>query len=143
MSVIVEPLIASQVSTLVSLFNETITKRQKEMFDYCQTLGEVYTGYVDEKFVCCWGLIPPSFLSNQAYLWMWAPNPMPHQFVFIRQSQLQIEKMLERYSEIIGDCLIENRSAQRWLKWLGAEFGQPKGNALPFVIRREKWVRVH
>jgi len=46
---------------------------------------------------------------------MWAPNPMKHQFVFIRQSQMQVQKMLERYPEIIGECAENNRSAQRWL----------------------------
>jgi hypothetical protein len=125
------------------MFSGAITKRQKDMFDYCQTLGEVYTGFVDGEFVCCWGLIPPSFLSNQAYLWMWGPEPLPHQFVFIRQSQLQVQRMLSKYEEVIGDCLVKNRSAQKWLKWLGAEFGPPNNGALPFVIRREKWAQVH
>jgi len=67
---------------------------------------------------------------------MWAPEPMKHQFVFIRRSQIQVQKMLERYDSIIGDCLLGNRSAQRWLKWLGAEFQPLKNGLLPFVIRR-------
>ncbi len=49
---------------------------------------------VEEEFVCCWGLIPPSFVSMQAYLWMWAsPLLQEHQFVFIRHSQRQVEEM--------------------------------------------------
>ena len=138
MRVIVEPLIGSRVSSLISIFSG-ITSRQLDMFDYCQTLGEVYTGFVDGEFICCWGLIPPSFISNQAYLWMWAPEPMKYQFTFIRQSQLQVQKMLERYEYIIGDCIPSNHSAQRWLKWLGAEFEMPRNGMLPFVIRRGKW----
>ena len=43
--------------------------------NYYQDLGEAYAGFVDDDFICCWGLVPPTFLSNEAYLWMWAPNP--------------------------------------------------------------------
>jgi hypothetical protein len=133
--VVVEPLANSPVSSLLSMFSD-ISQQQREMFDYCQTLGQVYTGFVDGEFVCCWGLIPPSFLSNQAYLWMWAPEPMRHQFTFIRQSQIHIQKMLERYDTIVGQCVVTNRSAQRWLKWLGAEFEYPHGNLISFTIRK-------
>ena len=135
MNIIVEPRHGDPISELISTFYG-MTRRQLDLFDYCQTLGEVYIGFVDDEFICCWGLIPPSFLSNRAYLWMWAPNPMKHQFVFIRRSQLQVQKMLERYEEIIGECEESNRSAQRWLKWLGAEFSYPKNGLIPFTIRR-------
>jgi hypothetical protein len=134
--VIVQPLIDTRISKLISSF-VGVDKSALEMFDYCQTLGEVYTGFIDGEFVCCWGLIPPSFLSTQAYLWMWAPEPMKYQFTFIRHSQLQVEAMLQYFETIVGDCVIGNRSAQRWLRWLGAEFEAPIGNRLPFVIRRK------
>ena len=113
-----------------------LTKREAEIFDYCQSLGEVFIGFIDGEFICCWGLIPPSFLSTQAYLWMWAPEPIKHQFVFVRRSQLQIEKMLERYDSIVGHCKCNAYSAQRWLRWLGAEFGEVEGSVKPFVIRK-------
>lgn len=134
MTVDVQPLIGSTVSSLVKSFN-IYNDFQLEMFDYCQTLGEVYTGYVDGEFVCCWGLIPPSWLSSQAYLWMWAPDEMKHQFTFIRQSQIQVRRMLEVYDTIVGECITTNRSAQRWLRWLGAEFGNPSDGKISFVIR--------
>lgn len=135
MRVVVESLISSPVSRLVAAFCAT-DKHMLDMFDYCQTLGEVYTGFIDGEFVCCWGLIPPTFLSNQAYLWMWAPEPVKYQFTFIRRSQIQVQKMLERYEQIVGDCSANNRSAQRWLKWLGAEFEPSNGATVHFVIRR-------
>ena len=135
MRIAVEPLLGSHISSLISSFYG-IDRKQLDLFDYCQTLGEVYTGFVDGEFICCWGLVPPSFLSNQAYLWMWAPNPMKHQFVFIRRSQIQVQKMLERYDQIVGDCEEANKSAQRWLQWLGAEFDVPKAGLIHFVIKR-------
>jgi hypothetical protein len=135
MRVIVSPLFDNPISSLIATFSG-MSRRQLDMFDYFQTLGEVSTGFVDGEFVCCWGLIPPSFLSTQAYLWMWGPEPIRHQFVFIRQSQIQVQRMLKRYDTIVGECLPQNRSAQRWLKWLGAEFQHPRNGLLPFVIRR-------
>ena len=77
MTVLVQPLVDTQISKLISLVcGPTLTDREAEVFDHCQTLGVVYTGFVDGEFVCCWGLIPPSFLANEAYLWMWSPeNP--------------------------------------------------------------------
>lgn len=140
MRVVVQPLIGSQVSSLVSVFSG-LSKRQMQMFDYCQSLGEVYVGFVDGEFICCWGLIPPSFLSSQAYLWMWAPEPMKHQFLFIRHSQLQVQKMLDRFDTIVGECLATNRSAQRWLRWLGAEFEASANGIRRFEIRRDTWTR--
>ena len=61
---------------------------------------------------------------------------MKHQFVFIRRSQIQVQKMLKRYERIVGDCEEANESAQRWLKWLGAKFDQPKDGLIHFTIKR-------
>jgi hypothetical protein len=122
--------------TIMSFCGHVLSDQQNAIFDYCQALGEVYIGFVDDEFTCCWGLIPPTFLSNQAYLWMWAPGPIKHQLVFVRKSQMQIAEMLKRYERVVGHCELDARSAQRWLKWLGAEFGEPEQGILPFTIRR-------
>jgi hypothetical protein len=116
--------------------SHVLSEHDAAMLDYCHKLGKVYLGLVDSTFVCCWGLIPGSFLSDQAYLWMWAPGPIAHQFIFIRQSQIQVRKMLDRYPVIIGHCKRSSRSAQRWLKWLGAEFEKTTADIIPFTIQR-------
>lgn len=136
MTVVVEPIFESISRTILGFCGPVLNYTEAGAMDYCQTLGSVYSGFVDGEFVCCWGLVPPTFLSNQAYLWMWSPEPMKHQFVFIRQSQIQIRRMLERYDAVVGHCKMDARSAQRWLKWLGAEFGYPKDGLIPFTIRR-------
>ena len=119
-----------------SLIGPLLTEREADMLDYCQTLGEVYVGYVDGDLVCCWGLIPPSFLSTQAYIWMWSSGPITHQFLFLRHSQLQVKKFLQRYDSIVGQCRINAHTAQRWLRWLGAEFDLPEDGLRRFVINR-------
>src|SRR5437868_4624822 len=95
-----------------------LTEREASMMDYCHKLGEVYAGFIDGQFVCCWGLIPGSFISQQAYLWMWTHGTIAHQFTFIRRSQIQIKEMLDRYPTILGHCRRGSYSAQRWLRWL-------------------------
>lgn len=129
-------IVRRQYDPISDLIGPLLTEREAEMLDYCQTLGEVYVGYVDGELVCCWGLIPPSFLSTQAYIWMWSSGKISHQFLFIRHSQLQVRKFLERYDTITGQCRINAYSAQRWLRWLGAEFNEPQGDLRPFVINR-------
>ena len=125
------------ISKMIRSFCGDVLEPQHErVFDYCQTMGSVYCGFVDDEFICCWGLIPPTFLSQQAYLWMWAPEPIKHQFIFIRKSQIQVQEMLGKYERIVGHCELRAKSAQRWLRWLGAEFGPPEGNHMPFAIRR-------
>jgi hypothetical protein len=140
MSVVVEPLIGRTISSIISMtYGPILGLKEADIMNHFQRMGEVYAGYVDDQLVCFWGLMPPSFLSMSAYLWMWcADSKVPHQLVFIRQSQIQVQRMLEKYSSIHGHTEIGNRKAIRWLKWLGAEFTDyPEDGKLPFVIQRK------
>ena len=97
---------------------------------------DVRYGMLDGKVACMWGLIPPTILSDVAYLWLLTTDIVAeHKFLFIRHSQVYIEDALKQYPTIIGDVFIENTAAKRWLKWLGAEFKEPIGQRVPFVIK--------
>ena len=127
----------SPISVLISYeCGSVLSERDAGMLDYCQQLGEVYVGYVDGDLICCWGIIPPSYLSTQAYIWMWASGKVPHQLLFIRHSVKQVRQFLSRYETLTGHCKLSEGSAQRWLHWLGAEFGPPADGLRPFVINR-------
>jgi len=136
MTTIVSKLEGPLSEIILAEYGKVLSLREAEMLDHCQRLGEAWVGFVDGRFVCCWGLIPPSFLSNQAYIWMWAAGKVPHQFLFVRHSQIQVKKFLNRYASITGHCKINNVSAQRWLKWLGAKFDEPREGTRTFVIDR-------
>lgn len=97
---------------------------------------EVRYGFIDGEVACMWGLIPPSLLSTTAYLWLLTTDIVAeHKFLFIRYSQRYVEEALKTWPTIIGDVLIENRPAQRWLKWLGAEFGPAVKGRFSFTIQ--------
>jgi len=106
--------------------------------DWCIYMSlDMWAGFIDERMAAIWGLIPPTLLSTQAYLWLWTTDVIKdHQFILIRHSQLVMEKMLKDYPSIVGHAVVGNDKAIRWLKWLGAKFGEPCGNAIPFRIRR-------
>lgn len=131
---------APTISQLISVGNgPMLNAKQVEILEFCQVMSvETWTGFIDGNLICCWGLIPPSALSNQAYLWMHStPEIRKHAFVIVRHSQRVIEEMLKRYPKIVGDCLASAEDSIRWLGWLGAEFGPVRGPCLPFTIRRK------
>jgi hypothetical protein len=98
---------------------------------------EIYYGLVDDEVACVWGLIPPTLLSNTAYLWLLTTDIISeNKFLFIRHSQRYIEKALEVWPIIVGDVLASNGPARKWLGWLGAEFSPEINGYLKFVIRK-------
>ena len=102
------------------------------------TSAYAFTGWVDDEVACIVGIISPTVLSNQAYLWLHCtPLVEQHKFLFVRYSQRWLEIALKEYPVITGHTLVSNTSGIRWLsRYLGAKFGEPEGMAVPFQIRR-------
>jgi len=115
-----------------------LSTEEKWGMDYCLLMSTyIWIGLIDGKLACIWGLIPPTLMSNQAYLWLYTTDVIEeHQFILVRHSQLVMEEMLKRYPSICGHAIVGNDKAIRWLKWLGARFGEPQGKGLPFRISR-------
>ena len=109
---------------------------EREAMNYALAMSAyIWVGLIDGGLACIWGLIPPTLLSNQAYLWLNTADLIKgHQFLLVRHSQLVMEEMLEEYPSICGHAIIGNDKAIRWLKWLGATFSEPQGRGLPFRI---------
>jgi hypothetical protein len=99
---------------------------------------QLYRGEIDGEIICVFGLMPPTLLSDRAYLWMWHNEKIKeHSFVVIRESQLAVEEMLRDYAVLVGHCHRDRPQSRKWLRWLGAEFGQADGTRVPFEIRRK------
>ena len=95
-----------------------------------------WIGKEDDEVLCYMGLIPPTLLSNQAYLWLRTTEAMhQHVFVFVRYSQRVTSEMLTEFPTIVGHCEVSATKSIRWLRWLGADFGTPEGRLVPFTIR--------
>lgn len=115
-------------------FNE----QGRKTMDFCLLMSvEIWAGFINGELACIWGVIPPSLMSNQAYLWLYTTDVIKeHQFTLVRHSQLVIEGLLEEYESIVGHAIVGSDKSIRWLKWLGAKFGSPQGTGIPFRISR-------
>lgn len=110
---------------------------QKTM-DFCLVMSvEIWIGSIGGELACIWGIIPPSLMSHQAYLWLYTTDVIKeHQFILVRHSQMVIEELLKEYDSIVGHAIVGSDKSIRWLKWLGAKFGSPQGTGIPFRISR-------
>lgn len=100
--------------------------------------ARLWVGYIDGKLVCAWALMPLTLISDRAYLWLHTTKELEgNEFVFVRQSKLAVDTMLQHYPYLTGHVKVGNDRAVRWLRWLGAAFAQPHGDLIPFTIRNK------
>ncbi len=112
-------------------------KDQQNLMHCLSYSNQVWVGTVDGKFVCAWGLILPSLLSENAYLWLYHTEAVnDHKFLFVRNSQRAVAEMLKTHPVIIGHVDVRNEDSVRWLKWLGATLSEPTNHVSPFIIRK-------
>lgn len=129
-----------QISELIcGLDGGKLSQSEIEIFQrFVAVSTMVWAADLDGELLGVWGLIPPTLLSDQAYLWLHTTEAVQeHEFVVVRRSQIELKKMLEIYPRIVGQCLIGETRSIRWLRWLGAEFGDHDGRLVPFVIERK------
>src|SRR5215467_288715 len=96
-----------------------LSKEEKWGMDYCFSLSMyMWAGLIDGRLACLWGLIPPTLLSNQAYLWLYTTD------------------VIKEHTSICGHAIAGADKSIKWLRWLGAKFGEPQGKGIPFRITR-------
>lgn len=128
-----------EVMSMISLSTHVhLTGDEAEKMEFClQNSADIWYAIVEDRLAAAWGLIPPSLMSQQAYLWLYTTKMVEgHEFTLVRQSQIAIAKMLEKYPTIVGHTDIAKVRGIRWLKWLGAKYGEPDGQLMPFTIVR-------
>jgi hypothetical protein len=139
MSVVIKPVDKEHLSKVLKEANVRLTPRETQIIDRCHNLiSETWVGYNNGELICAWGIIPPTILSDEVYLWLQTTQAVDHnQFLFVRHSQLFIERVLKEYRAVIGFVKADARHSQKWLKWLGATIeGPPKKGMLTFRIER-------
>lgn len=114
---------------------------QETMHRTIMNSSRVWLGVDDEKIIAMWGLIPPTLMSDIAYLWLFTTEHLHgHTFMFIRHSRRAVREMLEDFPTIVGHASLHNQRSRQWLAWLGAEFEDPiDDKVIPFTIRAKQW----
>ncbi len=93
----------------------------KQALSHCV---EAWTGYIDDKIVCMWGIDRGSMLTNSAFIWLVTCQGVDeHAFIFVRHSQRRLDDLRKRYSYIHGVVQADNEQSVRWLRWLGFQLG--------------------
>lgn len=141
MTVLIQPTPRNDISQLIfEAKGGILTDIEAETLEQYLTFStRLFTGTIHGKLCCAWGLIPPTLLSDSAYLWLFStPAVDEYKFLFVRNSQRAIEEMLEEWPVIYGFCEISNPRSIRWLRWLGAIFSEPTKSFLPFRITRKE-----
>jgi len=132
----IEKLTAVEAKRLVK--DIELDSHGEKTMDFCLLMSTViWGGFINDELACIWGVIPPTLMSDQAYLWLYTTDVIKgHEFILVRHSQMVIENVLDEYPSIVGHAIIGSSKSIRWLKWLGARFGPPQGTAVPFRITR-------
>ncbi|HWU70748.1 MAG TPA: hypothetical protein VN017_05280 [Pseudoxanthomonas sp.] len=120
--------------------------------DWCMRRGlnatvKPYTGMVDGKPVCMFGVSPFSILSGMGAAWMIGSkelNRLSVQKELLRLSRPVVASMRDQFPALLYNFVDQrNTSAIRWLRWLGFQFDDPIPYGvdglpfLPFYLRGE------
>ncbi len=110
----------------------------KCLLRFTQASTKLWVGVIDNQAVCVFGLVPPTLLSDYAYLWLHTTDGFHgNEFIFVRRSQIAIQEGLKHFNKIIGHCEVENRKARKWIEWMGGKFGEADGKLIPFTFERK------
>jgi hypothetical protein len=83
----------------------------------------LWVGQIDGVEAVACGLIGLSPFSDTAYIWVLHSDlSLRHTVYLLLWSKLVIRDMFKLYENLIGWCKCDNERAQKWMKWLGAEF---------------------
>src|SRR2546422_670823 len=86
---------AAYARDLICLMNGGVMEPEKlRSLDAMTGVGsDLWIGLIDEVPVCAWGLVPPSLISDRAYLWLYVTDAVEaNKFIFIRWSQRSEER---------------------------------------------------
>lgn len=138
MNSLIKKVDSEHLSEVLEKAHVELTPRESKMLNVCRNMSlTTWIGYNNDELICIWGVIPPSIISEEVYLWLHTTGAIKtSQFIFVRHSQMVIQELLKEYKLITGHVSVNAPASKRWLKWLGAEFGHPKAGMFPFRIER-------
>lgn len=106
---------------------------EQVMFVAARDSYPLYEGVIGEELLCLVGLIPPTVLSDVAYIWCYdTPSAKRYPITFGRHARQLIAHLHELYPRIVGHC--QGPAPIAWLTSLGARFIGNVGPAQTFEI---------
>ena len=89
--------------------------------------GECYTALVDNKIICMFGVMVPTFLSDKGVPWLLGSDLIvEHNEFFLRESLEYIKQWKHKYKLLINFVDSRNKVALRWLTWLHFNVYEPE-----------------
>jgi hypothetical protein len=83
--------------------------------------SEIIIGKFGDEILAYIGLVPPTLVSDQAYMWMLTTSAgEAHPILLARYGAGVVDTALAKYRVLFGHCF-EPKSAY-WLRYMGAEF---------------------
>jgi hypothetical protein len=96
---------------------------------------DIWVGYNGDKVFAIMGVIPPTLLSDKAYVWFWTTKHFDSsRFLCLRYSRRIVADALLRYPVLVGHCAAGATHSIRWMQWLGATLLPSQGPIIPFRI---------
>lgn len=85
-----------------------------------------WTGFVDGRVCCMFGVAPVSIVSGIGAPWMVTTHHLErHEMAFLRRCRRYLREMLGRYNHLVNFVDARNESAIRWLTWMGFTMHEP------------------
>lgn len=82
--------------------------------------SEAWTGAVDNRAVCLFGVAPRSILSDVAAPWLLGTDEIAlHAHAFLRRNRAVVTRWRRQYRRLENLVWADNTAALRWLAWLG------------------------
>jgi hypothetical protein len=103
--------------------------------------SEAWTGTVDGRPVCLFGVAPRSLLADVAAPWLLGTDEISaHARAFLRRNRSVVARWHSQYRRLENLVWAENAAAIHWLGWLGFTLGEPLAfngvNWRPFAMER-------
>lgn len=97
---------------------------------------EPFTGLMDGKVVCIFGVYQLSILDDAGVPWLLGSDLVKKaSYTFLRVNKVYVEEIKKRYNVLENYVDCRNKEAITWLKWLGFKLEDPVpygADQLPF-----------
>jgi len=85
-----------------------------------------FTGLVDGKVMCIFGVTPMSPISDTGVPWLLGSDLIDqHKHVFLRMNKVYVNEIKKRFKHLINYVDNRNKKTIHWLRWLGFKLSDP------------------